>query len=318
MGWRWVWSFGVLFGTVWFVPRSANACSILTPPPELDGYPSEGATDVPTDVIPFYNTWSLQLPDTLPSSVRFESSDGDIVEATAQKTHEDAISLFPETALEPLTSYTLTVVKPSVPSSGIVAQGLSLEFTTGAGPVELTPEPPAAWLQHYRFGEQSFTSCSPQRAGTCVALDLELPVQAEYIDEIGQALWTHLIRGPWFTNLSGIDQGANIAFVRLRLRAANGTYSEPVNLSGEGVPLVTLHGSENIACTPAGITQDDVLVGTQVDDTQVDDPDATVGGNSAACSFAAPRNESRSAGLVALGLLALTARFQRRRRHLRR
>jgi hypothetical protein len=72
-------------------------------------------------------------------------------------------------------------------------------------------------------------------------------VQVTYIDSFGQEVASlspdgqligYLQGGPFFDNLSGLDQGTNFECAKLRTRAINGSLSEPVVLCGK-----TLHCS---------------------------------------------------------------------------
>lgn len=53
-------------------------------------------------------------------------------------------------------------------------------------------------------------------------------VETVAIDESGQSSFRALHQGSFETNLSGHEQGTEFRCVRLRMRALNGTYSEPV------------------------------------------------------------------------------------------
>jgi hypothetical protein len=254
MGWRWVYFLGFVTSTIALSERSAQACSIAAPPPALSGSPSQGDIDVPTDVVPFYELYAAGIDNPQQASFKLESAAGDAVALSAQQTHVWTFALVPERPLQPQTAYTLSATLPASVNSGETKM-LQLKFKTGNGPVATTPEPPQGSLQHYRFSQPAQSTCSPASSGTCVALTSGFPVEATDIDEFGQELSSYLYRGPWFTNLSGIDQGTNFTCVRLRTRAPNGAYSTPVDLCGAGAPLVTLSGREDIACTAAGITQ---------------------------------------------------------------
>jgi len=70
-------------------------------------------------------------------------------------------------------------------------------------------------------------------------------VQGPYL--YGQSAWT---------NLSGIDQGTPYQCVRLRTRAYDGTYSEPVVLCGKDAPHYVVEGSAMLECTPQGLAHD--------------------------------------------------------------
>src|SRR5687768_12310631 len=66
-------------------PTSSEACSMPAPPVELIGYPAEGATQVPTDVRPVYDTIraNLRQPGALASSTFELRSAGDAIPVSA-------------------------------------------------------------------------------------------------------------------------------------------------------------------------------------------------------------------------------------------
>ncbi|HYQ02362.1 MAG TPA: Ig-like domain-containing protein [Polyangiaceae bacterium] len=275
---------------------SASACSTIAPPPALNGYPSDGATDVPTDVVPFYKSiYSTSLND---ATFSLTSATGEAMVARATTAQLDTYELRFEQELQPNTTYTLVTDVPD-PVAEAQVRSLSLTFTTGGGPVSTAPAKPEGSLQHYQFASQPRSSCSPSGQGTCVAVS-GLPVESSEIDEFGQDNSVSLYTEPWFTNLSGINQGTNFRCVKLRTRAPNATYSEPLVLCGEGAPLITIRGSENIACTSQGITQDGL-------------PIMNVGAGGG-CSLALHDKRSAHEAFGALLALAMLARFRKSRR----
>jgi hypothetical protein len=60
-------------------------------------------------------------------------------------------------------------------------------------------------------------------------LPADTVVASTYVDSFGQVgfIWEPLDRGPFFVNLSGIDQGSNFTCIQLRTRALNATYKPP-------------------------------------------------------------------------------------------
>jgi hypothetical protein len=65
----------------------------------------------------------------------------------------------------------------------------------------------------------------------------------------------YLYREPFFTNLSGVEQGTSDECVRLRTRAPNGEESEPVELCGADADRHVYAGSnDDVACTANGVT----------------------------------------------------------------
>lgn len=319
MGWRWVCLLGLVTSTIALFERSAQACSIAAPPPALSGSPSQGDVDVPTDVVPFYELYAAGIDNPQQASFQLKSAAGDAIALRAEQTHVWTFALVPEQPLQPQTAYTLSATVPASVNGGETTL-LQLTFTTGNGPVATTPEPPQGSLQHYRFSQPAQSSCSPARSGTCVAITSGFPVEATDVDEFGQALSSYLYRGPWFTNLSGIDQGTNFTCVRLRTRAPNGAYSTPVDLCGAGAPLLTLSGSEDIACTAAGITNDelppDPAPGGDVEPvTNGDDPEAVPAARSStACNLSGhPGSPSHLGSAAFCGIVLAGLRRKHRR-----
>jgi len=239
---------GLSYGV--FDTRPAAACSILAPPPALRGYPSDGAADVPTDVVPFYTSdYLLSLSG---AEFTLTSSDGESIAAQPASAQVGILELRFEEGLQPSTTYTL-LAKLARPAGPNYVESLELSFTTGAGPVSAPPAPPQASLQSYRFAPRFSSSCEPWTEGTCVAVSSALPVEETRVDESGRDLeYVYLHREPWFTQFT--EGGPRC--VRLRTRAANATYSSTVVHCGADAPLFTLCGSQRIACTSQGITQD--------------------------------------------------------------
>jgi hypothetical protein len=231
--------------------RTTSACSTRAPVPALRGYPSEGATEVPTDVVPFFaSESSLRLTD---AEFTLTAADGEVTQARVARAQVSIVELTFEKALQPNTAYTLAA-KLNGPMGPYFVESLSLSFTTGAGPLTEVPPPPLAFLQKYRF-THAVSSCEPGAESTCVAITSGLPVEATPTTEAGEdGQDTYLQSASWF---GGMDLGCT----RLRTRAPNGTYSAPVVLClGDDVPLFTISGSERLTCTPEGITHDGVLL----------------------------------------------------------
>jgi hypothetical protein len=244
--------------------RSARACSQAAPPPALSGYPEDGATNVPTDVVPFYDVNLSGMSDP-PSGGQFvlRSAAGHEIGLSAAKPDAWRFQLTPEERLEPNTEYTLVTVLGNASAGNSTPTTVS--FTTGTG-VSAPPEPPTGvFLEHYRISAQSFGSCDPYPVGTCLAIPegsvvLATPTWQGRLQEPG-----YLLREPWFLNLSGIDQGTPYECLSLQSRAPNGALSAPVSLCGSDAPLRELT-SKDIACTSDGLS-----VRTQ--SSPVDSPD---------------------------------------------
>ncbi len=180
-------------------PRTASACSTAAPPPSLVGYPSDTDVQVPTDVVPFYDTTPFIASDRSITQFSLTSSAGDTLAVQTTDTHLYTIDLTIEKALQPNTKYTLVASLSAAPNPD-AAKTLTLTFTTGAGPVSAPPDPPQAFLQHYQFGQQLRSSCSPWEEGTCVAVSTGFPLEQTDVYESGaESQWTYLRREPWFS-----------------------------------------------------------------------------------------------------------------------
>src|SRR5688572_22605258 len=146
----------------------ADACSYLAPPPELVGYPKESDTQVPIDVVPFYDTTKAGIYGGSRTAVfSMRSSTGTVVEVALSDEHHWAIELTPRTALEPDTSYTLEATLPVTGASPVTR---SVTFTTGSQRASAPLPPSGAFIQHYRF-TGSMTTCDPPPIGSCVAFE---------------------------------------------------------------------------------------------------------------------------------------------------
>jgi hypothetical protein len=247
-------------------PSRAHACSTTAPIPDFDqGEPRDNATDVPTDVVLYYPmpVGPVSEGDAVPGVFALRTAGGIDVAITARRAGAWGYELVPAELLAPNTEYVLT-------GSWTTANAEALEdtqrFTTGAGPLQATPPAPTATLEHYRIVQTPLSSCSPQETGSCVSFgDPELMIEVRHIDEFDQLDMPYLVRGAMLTNLSGIEQGTSFRCVRLRTRAANGTYGDPQTLCGAEASLTEVM-TENVACTSAGLTAAGVPVARDVED----------------------------------------------------
>lgn len=243
------------FGAVCSSVAPAAACTLAAPPPALLGYPGDGDAEVPTDVVPFYRSQYLYPVDLTGATFSLASSTGDMLTVEASIVHSSMVDLRLEKTLQPNTTYTLTAIAkvPRSSDTDLVDKTLTVTFTTGAGPVAAVPDPPQALLQHYQFAQPPTSSCSPSQKGTCVAVSTGLPVEVIETTADGTEstrLFAPLYIEPRFTEL------ATDSCLELRTRAPNATYSSPLVLCASDAPVFTISGSENIACTAQGITQD--------------------------------------------------------------
>lgn len=269
---RWLVALAGGFGVMLSDAPVAVACSIPAPPPELRGYPDDGAVGVPTDVLPIYDRTGAfsalidpYAPDgAMPLEERaslFELVDesGVVIPLVVGDAVGWFIELIPPAELAPRARYTLRTS-----ASQSVGAGLELSFTTGDGPHASPPEPPIAFIEHYTLTSDNPTTCSPWPAGTCISFPE--PAPGEYIEEQGFQRGTlsrsssgYLSNTSRFTDITGINQGTYDC-IDLRTRAPNGTFSLPLTLCREDGERYDVRGSENIECTAAGMTQDGRLV----------------------------------------------------------
>ena len=318
-------------------PRTASACSTRPPLPTLSGYPSDGELEVPTDVVPFYDTASLSATNRRITEVKLTSSEGDVLVARTAAAQLRTIELTLGEALQPNTQYTLEATLNAFEDTDPV-ETLTLTFTTAAGPVSAPPAPPQGFLRQFQFAVRPKSSCDLGEYGTCVVLSSGFPVEATYIDASGQeSPYVFLYREPWITDLTGISSHS-ASCVKLRARGANAIYSLPVVFCGADAPTFTIRGSEKIACTSQGLTQDGALVTSSAggpsespsggsDQGGSDQGGSEQGGSdqvdarespsetSTSCSCGlAPGGKQANAALSALFALALAVRLRRTRR----
>jgi hypothetical protein len=286
--------------------RPARACSYAPPAPKMRTLPADGARGVPTNThlvvdllaarlyeVPAHEDW-LELRDATGNLVPTTRADGFAWDAER----------VPTAPLAPQTTYTLQL------RSGTTT--ISSSFTTGSGPSTATPAMPLGRMEHYLLPSQE-TSCDPLPSGTCVAVPEDAVVELTFVDTFGQEQgsgWStegeripYLQRGPFFVNLSGIDQGTNFLCARLRTRALDGTVSEPVELCGADAPTFALT-SRAVTCTPQGLRVDGALPvtsGRLIPTAHAGDGCAVAGG------------PARSAPWLALGLAAALLFVGRRR-----
>jgi MYXO-CTERM domain-containing protein len=295
----------------------ARACSIVLGPPVLRGTPADGAVDVPTDVVPVYDVIAAQMAG---SSQFFLTDDaGQTTAVTPKQSFIWSFELFPAVPLRPLTRYTLHGSWPATTSVPGQTE-LSLSFTTGPGASTDVPVAPTASLAHYQVTSMMVNSCSPPHTGSCVAIPQDTLTRVSYIDSFGQEVASragdgtflpYLMTGPFFTDLSGINQGTNFECIKLQTRVANGTFSDDATiLCGRDAPTFQLTGSDAVACTPAGITQEGKLVVAIPGPHTIDDSPLNIG-----CSVADDRSQPpRPAAVWWLALATTGLALHRRRR----
>ena len=308
---------GLLVGSalVAVLSRPVVACTRVPPPPALEGYPREGSTDVPTDVVPVFDSLLAPTSEAVRPGPMFtlKSDAGDSIALAPRRRHQGHFELVPALPLAPRTRYTLRGVwaPKSAPLIGSTLE-LSLSFTTGEGPLSQPPAPPQAKMQHYTT-PQDGNSCAPPSIGTCVSAGDDF---VEYVFEDGlndpETLRIHPgVHGPYLSrrgmsvNLSGMNQGTNFLCVQLRTRAANGTYSDKVVLCGADAPHYALPAAAGVTCGPEGLRYQ----GRPATEFP------TNGSGSGFCAFGGTRSPGAAGGWVGLaGLVALGLRLARRRR----
>jgi MYXO-CTERM domain-containing protein len=243
----------------------ATACSVSYPPPALAGYPTEGKTDVPTDVVPVFAYFEANLSSQaeLPrATFELVSDSGATIAATARTTYATHFELVFGEELAPRTGYVLHASLQT--SDPLVTNELTLSFTTGDGPVTEDPAPPSARIQHYTsFGEVLVSSCGPNANSSCLFFQSPGPFDVVMVDDFGQEQAPHyLIYKEWTPNLSGVEQGTNFQCARLRTRAGDGTLSGAVDIchdDGESYPVTG--DLTDLVCTESGLTRGGVPIG---------------------------------------------------------
>ena len=236
----------------WLAPRGAQACTRPQPEPDLtQGGPLDNATDVPTDVIPYY-----QFPigtaldeDDVPSQFTLQTESSAEVALAPRKAHASGYELAPVEPLAANTTYLLT----GRWAFGSRTVEKTIRFTTGSGPLQGASPEPSASIEHYQVTDGSISTCDPGPTGSCISFgDEAAMVEVAYIDALNQAGEAHVFVGSLMTDLTGLTVDTGHRCVRLRRRALNGTYSEPQTVCREDGALSELTSSE-VRCTAAGL-----------------------------------------------------------------
>jgi hypothetical protein len=309
------------FALTLLAERAAQACSYEAQPPALQGYPDEGALDVPTDVRLIYAVSSVAHTELLASvdPQRVANEDDPEPELSPLELIDEAGAVtpleltdgggswlfesVPRAALLPRTRYVLRTTEP------LSADGeLRLSFTTGDGPLTTLPEPPSVEIEHYLL--ELPDRCGPSAHGTCLAF--AEPAAGFYIAArpFQQAephfRDVYLARKPWFFDIAGIDQHGHDC-IEFRTRAPNGALSDPINRCRGDGPLYEIAGSSAVACTAAGITARGQLVSSPPEDVT-----SEASSQPSSCAMA-PLPYARAFGLSVLPLLAMLLRRRDRR-----
>ena len=243
----------------------ARACSTPAPPPKLKGIPADGDTGVPTNVVPLYDlplAYAHIREDqgdgrTILDKYELQTESGVAVPIKLRATTLWHVELVPDRPLAPNTKYR---VRATWKGEQQVPDYMDeLTFTTGAGPRTGSIPAPIATLTNFQWKQEPFTSCSPQPENSCVALqDEDAIVEYMFIGRSGflQEYSPYAVRGSFFSvDLNPATQRSDFACIRLRTRAIDATYSEPVTLCGADAPLVHVEGPDiNAAkCTKDGV-----------------------------------------------------------------
>jgi len=252
--------------------------------------------------VPVYDLFAADIFDSTTAKGEFVLADdaGTTVPVTLRVPYLTSFELVPATSLRPLTRYTLTAswTPRAMPAARVTD---SLTFTTGAGVAAGAPALMPAFLQHYVLKDGQKSTCDPLESGTCVSVPAGALTRVTDIDALGQeVLFTsgagerlpYLRTGSFFVNLSGVNQGTNFKCVKLMVRAANGIVSSDATvLCGDGAPTFVIGGSNDVGCSPEGLTQNGVPLGAAHPPAPVSWP-----GCSVATAPSAPEAASCSSG----------------------
>lgn len=244
------------FAAVSFSAARSQACTRDLPPVGLVGYPSHGATLVPTDVVPIYDVLSANLlsPEMLASaSFVLRSASGTVVPTTAAPSaYVWHIELTLGERLTPFTTYVLEATLPprfaGYPPDPVKH---TITFWTGEGPAAPPAAPNDLLIQNYVSEDPVLNSCDPPRQGTCVAVPDRFIVWQNESRIHAPALW----RAPAMSNFMDSSNGSPSGCLTLRTRGHNGVLSEPVVKCAETTPLFHLSSLQNVECTSAGLVE---------------------------------------------------------------
>jgi hypothetical protein len=277
------------------LPRRAAACSIAQPPPSLVGTPADGDAFVPTDVVPTYSAFESGV-NLAAANAAFElvSESGDVVAASLRQSQLSHFEIVPAGVLEPRTRYRL--------QGTAAGTALALSFSTGDGPVAEPPLPPDAHVQNFVMQVTQSDSCHSVYDGLCMRLPAGFAVESTVVDRSGAAQGgSYLYFGSYPAQF---DETYDC--LRLRSRAANAAYSDPLTFCKGDGPTVILR-SAYFECTEQGVVVDGVPV-----DGADDSSGETIVTEGCGCSVPGGR-ASHSSSLIA-GLAALACGFRLRRR----
>jgi hypothetical protein len=267
---------------------------------------------VPTDVRPVYDLALAQINDLTAQGAQFQLSNalGETIALTSRVAHFGHFELASASELRPETTYRLNG-RWTVAASATPQVETSLSFTTGAGPLGAAPAPPDVSIVRYSLqSDEPGSDCDPAPTGSCISFPAGVAVAATTIDVFGQenAIYdvntgkvlvdSYLLLQPWLSNL--FETGSGVDCLKLKARAENGLFSQPVVVCGRDIPTYNVKGgSPQIACSPLGLVHDGQLVSPNV------------GGGGCSCTLV---NRRAPAPLLPFMLLAfhLAGRWWRR------
>lgn len=243
-------------------PTASEACSMPAPPPELVGYPAEGATEVPTDVVPIFDTIRANITQAggvANSTFELRSAGGALVPVDAALApYTWQFELTPQQSLEPNTTYTLVATLYTYPNRPVTA---SVGFTTGAGPAAPAARPSDVFIQNYRY-QGPINTCGPSQTGTCVAIPSDRFVVIRPTSPFFPQS-SYLLRSSEITTALKAGMPPELppaGCLEIRTRSPNGSLSEAVLRCAEWAPLLELPDSNAIGCTSQGLTKNGEVV----------------------------------------------------------
>jgi hypothetical protein len=247
-----------LVAAIGALPRSsAHACSVTPNDPTFDGAPASGETDVPTNVVPVFWYFPIyeETADGVPGKFTIETSAGEPVTATARKAGQQWFEIVPAKPLQPNTAYRIRGSWKRL-NDGPTFQ-TQLEFTTGAGPRTGAVKVPVAKLQNLDWKPSRIDSCAPQTQSTCVALQDAGLFEVTYVDSFNQLKeeWTTLTKTSYFATAltPALAGGTNFRCVRLRTRAVDGAFSDPIMHCGTDAPVFHVPDDRVVTCSNQGL-----------------------------------------------------------------
>jgi len=296
------------------VPSSSLACSTLAPTPALVGVPSDGAVEVPTDVILHYVipiAASVDPADSasVPGSFRLVASNGEEVELSVSRVAHWYFDVTPAHLLTPHTTYWFHA---SWSGMNLPLAEDELSFETAEGPLTELPAPPNASITHFVLDSDYSSRCGPNRYGSCVSVTDD-HAWLEYAYDLERDAYSE--RGSFMVKLSGFQEGTRTQCIDVRTRALNGAHSEAVRVCSADGPtqdLRYLHDVRQVSCTSEGLA----WVGTPDSGIDAFGHKALRGRTAAhSCALSSPAAADRSrasAGMFASLLLLVVVRSRRR------